>query len=52
MLKFPIVIAGLSISHGNSVNLCFVYFAIIFLGVTSVRIDISSWEIIFFINGR
>lgn len=45
MLTSPIVIADLSVSHANSVNLCFVYFAVIFLGMSNVRIEISSKEI-------
>lgn len=47
MLTSPIVIADLSVSHVNSVNLCFVFFAVIFLSMSGVRIEISSGEIFF-----
>lgn len=51
VLKSPIAITDLSISHGNSVNLRFIYFAIVLLGVNYVRIVIPSWEMFIFIIG-
>lgn len=51
MLKFPIVIVDLSVSHGESINLDFIYFAIVFLGVNNIRIVISSWEMVVFLSG-